>query len=446
MIEVIEGHGLGSGKSYYVLTRLFDHFCGGGTAYVTDTFKIKWPELKGEAEKRLGLVLQDEQLHCIPQSTILELFAHTVGGDDDLSVVIVLDEIQSSLNARDWNDNRKRSLFDWCCQSRHDNNDIWVISQSQYNIDKQMRRLATFTRKVRNTNNWSSNIITKFLKVIKLVTFGWHAGAYFVVRTYDSDGKTEIGKALWLEHDRGLFNCYVSRSMKGLRKRAGVAVGRLKLDKVQSKRPWVRWVAGMTCLGLMVTGCTVAKRHFWPGANAEKVDRPQASAASAKAAPSVAGEKPKPGVETRVEGFRALYGSRWLVTDKRAYVVGAMCEIGMVEGILNGVVSVRALDGSKIYVVSALNGGKSEDADPGKKVIRELDVRDLAGKRGEPMDDRNYEGKFVLAHDSALTESRWGQEGQAATGPEIGQAATSHFGSAAPFAAPGLPVPVGSPH
>src|ERR1700736_2012900 len=201
MIEVFEGFGLGSGKSYFVVTRLISHFKAGGTAVVVDTMEILWENLKAYVLKSSGYILQDCQFRTLSEEKILALFEHTPPGDDDIPVVIVLDECHNKLNARDWNDKSKRALFDWCTQSRHDNNDIWFISQSAHNIDKQVRRLATFIWRVRNTANWGGNIITHFLKLMKFVTWGWHTGAYFVVSQLDQDGRTLVGRKRWLDQD-----------------------------------------------------------------------------------------------------------------------------------------------------------------------------------------------------------------------------------------------------
>src|ERR1700704_1274533 len=118
MIEIIEGFGVGAGKTYYTVKRLLDHWRHGGTAYIVDTLEIKWDECKKFVEQRYGLLLEDAQYNTVSEDKVIHLWEHTPPGTPDCPLVIVVDECHGSLNSRDWMDAKKRPLFDWCTQSR----------------------------------------------------------------------------------------------------------------------------------------------------------------------------------------------------------------------------------------------------------------------------------------------------------------------------------------
>src|SRR3954470_19049984 len=111
MIEVFEGFGVGAGKSFLIVTRLINHWLNGGTAYVAETMCIKFPEVIAYCKRRYGVILEEDQFHAFAESEIEELYLHTPQGSADCPVVIVVDECQGRLNARDWADKKKRPLF-----------------------------------------------------------------------------------------------------------------------------------------------------------------------------------------------------------------------------------------------------------------------------------------------------------------------------------------------
>src|ERR1700730_10928713 len=104
MIEIFEGFGVGAGKSYYVVTRLLDHWRAGGTAYVVDTMCIKWDECKKLVERKYGLLLEDSQYSSVSEEALVRIHEHTPPGSPECPVVIVADECHGKLNARDWAD------------------------------------------------------------------------------------------------------------------------------------------------------------------------------------------------------------------------------------------------------------------------------------------------------------------------------------------------------
>jgi hypothetical protein len=253
MIEVIEGRGVGAGKSYFAVDRLMPHWVQGGTAFVSDTVVIHWEECKRYAKQRAGVVLEDDQFRAISSVDLQHLHEVTLPGSVELPVLIVVDEAQDAFNARDWSDKSKRPFFSWLCQSRHDDNDVVILSQAAANVDKQVRRLCTYIWIVRNTEYFpvGGKPLSKW---IRLFSFGLSNGRYFVRTQLDQDGKTVLGKR-WVKADRGLFRCYESKAMRLRHKRAGSAVARKKLEVVRGRKPMMKWVVLLLLVLVGWSGC-----------------------------------------------------------------------------------------------------------------------------------------------------------------------------------------------
>jgi Zonular occludens toxin (Zot) len=250
MIEVIEGRGVGSGKTYFAVERLFDHWIRGGTAFVSETVRIDWSKIKALALKRHQLVLEDNQYRVVGEAGFVTLHEHTGGGTDDLPVVIVLDEAQGSFNARDWNDEKKRPFFSWLCQSRHDDNDVWIISQSAANVDKQIRRLATFIWVIRNSENFPLFGLS-LGHWMRWMTFGLSKGQFFIRTQLDQDGHTKLQRK-WAAGDWGLFGCYQSKAMRLKHRRGCEAIARCRLAKVKKKGLGIVWQGlSWSCLSFL---------------------------------------------------------------------------------------------------------------------------------------------------------------------------------------------------
>jgi hypothetical protein len=227
---------------------LMPHWIRGGTACVSDNVVIKWEECKAYAARRAGVVLEDDQYRKISGEDLQRLHEVTPAGTPELPVKIAVDEAQDPFYVRDFADKGKRPFFSWLCQSRHDDNDVILLSQASANLDKSVRRLATFYWVVRNTDYFP--VGGKPLSYwFRLFSFGLSSGQFFIRTQLDQDGKTAFGKT-WHKADRGLFGCYESKAMRLKHRRAGEAVARKKLAQVKGKaRPAV---VKYVLLGLVV--------------------------------------------------------------------------------------------------------------------------------------------------------------------------------------------------
>lgn len=350
MIDVIEGRGVGSGKSYAVVRNMMPHWLRGGTACISDSVHIKWDECKRYAADEHGLVLEDDQYRSINAEDLQRLHEVTPPGSDDLPVKIVVDEAQDAFNARDWSDKGKRPFFSWLCQSRHDDNDVTIVSQAAANVDKQIRRLCTFIYVTRNSKHFP--VLGVNLDVwIKLFTFGLNDGHYFIVTTLDQDGHTKLGRE-WHKADKKLFKCYKSKSMALAHRRAGEAVARKQLAKTKRKfgaHPMIKFaIVGVVVLTLF------CGYRVYAGKSTSQVVRE-----------SIQHDREKQGGKSAAEAVKAYdikeatfagggFGEdKWLCTEEFGNLeVGEMSVLGMVEVIHGHRARIRKPDGQLVYVVA----------------------------------------------------------------------------------------------
>lgn len=360
MISIVEGFGVGAGKSYFVVaTQLIQHFIDGGTAYIADTMELKWPEFKEYIAREYGLELVDTQYNLLSRDQIAHIHEHTPPGSPDKPVLIVVDEAQGALNARDWADRSKRGLFDWCTQSRHDDNDLIFISQSAHNIDKQLRRLATYNWRVRNSEHLGEgNALKTWLKVWRIISFGMNGGPKFIVNQLDQDGVKPLGKKIFIDQDPRIFNIYTSKAMRGKHKRAGQAVAKVQLKKVGHqalavRRPYMKYVIILMVTVLALAGYRLYKTDWSFGRKPATVQ----AVSNSSEVKTVGSDKPT-AYEVEHEAWRARGGDWIKLADSGMYRVGRMSRKGMVQGIQDGVIYVRRPNGGLLYIVADDEIGK----------------------------------------------------------------------------------------
>ncbi len=376
MIEIVEGKGVGAGKSYYVCERLINHWRRGGTARVSESFRVNWDACKKLVRARYGLLLEDDQFREVRGEDVARLHEVTEAGTEEIPLLIILDEAQDQLNARDWNDKSKRDLFSWCCQSRHDDNDLIFVSQSAANIDKQIRRLATFTWSIRNARHHSIAGFGNTAKCIQFATLGLNDGFYFVRSMLDYDGRTVLERK-WVKADKGLFKCYTSKSMALARKRAGV-VAKKNLRYEKGRKPMVKYVIAVA---ILLGGYSAFK--LTTGGNPFDVSK-DSKAKTAQPAPakteSSGGASAASAYELRSEKWFARFDEKSMKTESGLYMVGKLSGEGFVEGIQDGVIRVRRPSGRVLYIVcqdyivpSMLAPVAEPSPTPAKIVVAEYD-------------------------------------------------------------------------
>lgn len=360
MIEIIEGRGVGAGKSYYACIRILSHLSAGGTVYASDTFGIKWAEAEKLVANRYGVAIENDQFVTFPEGDIKRLHEVTPQGTPELPVLIVVDECHGELNARDWADKTKKDFFKWLTQSRHDDNDVIFISQSANNIDKQIARLVTYVTRIRNMKNFSFPGIGK-----------WPL-RQFVINRFDQDGKTLLERK-WIWHDTAIFKCYESKVMRGSHRRlAAAAVPRKQLSNSKTK------TNSMAKLIMLVMVCLLgyagykwskgelfgAKKETPPAAvpvtdhPGRKEDRPAPYMKPAKAGLRTDGELNAYVIVN--ETFRSQVGAGILTTDAGEYTLGRMSVHGLVTGIQDRVARIVQPDGRLAFVVADAKTAQTE--------------------------------------------------------------------------------------
>jgi len=362
MIEIVEGVGVGAGKSYYTCTRIIGHLAAGGTVFASETFGLVWDATKALVEERYGLLLQPEQYETFPQSDIPRLHEVTPKGTGDCPLLVVVDEAHMELNCRDFADKSKRPFFQWLTQSRHDDTDVIFISQAAANMDKQIARLATYVFRVRNLLGFSLPGLGKLPRFL---------AKYFVLGKFDRDGKT-LQERRFLRHDVGIFRCYSTKVMRGAHKRREGEIPRIKLTKSQKRNPkMVKFIllVLVVCVGLSVYRFMKVGgvREFF-GVKAPPVTQPVAAipkSGAPEAPKPQAVIPPKPPLFTVAnEGFRGQIGDTILHTDSGQYEVGVMSKHGLCMAVGRGVAEFLTAERGKLYVVTSPVGAVASGTPP----------------------------------------------------------------------------------
>jgi hypothetical protein len=346
MIQLIEGRGVGAGKSYFLVNLLLPHWAMGGTCCVSDTVVIHWDEVKKYIARTSRVHVEDDQYRTISSADLARLHEVTPPGSDELPVIIAVDEAQAAFNARDWADKSKRPFFDWLCQSRHDDNDVIIISQSQANVDKQVRRLCTYIWVIRNANDFPL-LGFKLGELIRWATLGISDGRFFRVAQLDQDGRTKLNSS-WLKFRIEVGRCYKSKSMQMAHRRAGQAILKKKLQRVEPNRKGTMLKIGIFFIvgALIFVGYRFT--HMHPAKDIASKNEVQPQGTNGKA-----DEKTHRPVEYDTTGEHWLYREGNTVkTESGTYTLGRMSRRGMVEGIADGVIRYRKPDGNLGYIVT----------------------------------------------------------------------------------------------
>lgn len=360
MIELVEGKGVGAGKSLYVCNRVLALLAKGGTVYASSTFVLNWGECEKYVAKRWGVKIQREQYHTFEFEETFRLHEITPPGTPDNQVLLVIDEAQNVLNAKDHADKSKRPFFAWLTQSRHDDNDVIFITQHSLNIDGQIRRLITFLVSVENMWNVSVPGLGPWPRSPEWLF------KRFKVSFYDNSGKVRQDRE-WYANDPAVFACYESKSCRMAHKRAGLAVAKKQLEKVNEtdtplmKRPLL-WFA-LFCFSFAIWKGWDSYRDF-KADQAAKIAKTKDGQKVEKTPVETLGEASGviPGAPAPVarvaaytiekETFRGGDSRTFLHTDAGQYYFGSLSRLGLVTAIRGRVVQIRKPDGLTLYVVA----------------------------------------------------------------------------------------------
>lgn len=338
MIELVEGRGVGSGKSYYACSKILAHLSVGGIVYCASTFGFKFDEAKALIERRNGVEILPQQYNTFPMEEAWRLHELTPRGTAELPVLIVFDEAHMVLNARDFADKKKRPFFDWLTQSRHDDCDIIFISQCAFNVDAQVRRLVTYIVRARNMANFEIPWVGKW------------PFKQFAYSRMDADGRTLMRRD-WAKQDPEIFNCYESKSCRGSHKRLDLVAAPLSLKKVKPKKNPMKILIIAIVLGLAIGGYALINRPSAPAPSVVTKQEPEKTPVQRQAMAT----PPMPAYDIYAEKFVAYYGlgRRSVVrTANSEYQLGEMSDKGLVTALTDRRVKILQPNGRTGWVVA----------------------------------------------------------------------------------------------
>jgi len=347
MITLLHGKGVGSGKSYYLATQLlFRHFCNGGTAFVSDSVGLDWNETKAQAAKA-GYELQDAQFVQFDTEEANHLHKRVFQGTPELPVLLVLDEAQGPLNARDWADASKRGFFAWLCQSRHDDVDVWISTQHLDNVDKQIRRIVT------------SIHTTQDMAQVRFLGFIRYRENCFRHAVWTPDYKQQVS-CEYIPKKKSNYRLYNTRAMRGKHRETSQQAERVETKK-KTKMQLGKFILILLLVIAAVVGYAYQKAKSYAAPKLEKQNSaPQTT--TAKAAPEapkfristdLRGRPPVPRLPVvKTEILKGTDSQSFLRTEEGTYTLGQMGVHGVCMAIKNRLALVKALDGSITMIVA----------------------------------------------------------------------------------------------
>lgn len=358
MITFVDGEGVGCGKSFFATYKIAEHLARGGTCYHSETYQPRWDGMVKLVENDYGVTPKREQMVSVSEEDVWRVHEVTPPGSEDCPLLIVIDEAQGQLNARDTRDGQKRPLFDWMCQSRHDDTDLLILTQDEDNVDVQARRLGSNRIETKNFGAKKDGLATanEGFPLLGNIPF-------FLWRFTDRTGRRQYDWKLKY-HRKLVFGAYVSKACRGRHKRAtSEGVKRVQLEKAKSPMKLIVWFA----LGAVALGGYGTFRMFSGMTRPAAKTPPAAVVAPAKAAASPSllsgpAATPRPAWDTVEEGWRGGDGRTFMHTDAGVYELGAMSPKGYVEGIRGYVVKIRDGFGRIVFIVGT--PGKALAASP----------------------------------------------------------------------------------
>jgi len=197
---------LGGGKSLVSVSRIRDYLRQGRK--VATNLDIRLPEMFGRHSKATLYRLPDKP-------TVFDMEAIGIGNesyDEEKNGLIVLDELGTWLNSRNWQDKTRRPLLDWFLHARKYGWDIIFIVQDVGIIDSQFREsLAEMTVFCRRMDRMSVPILGSLFKMLtgeKLPLPKVHVG-----RVVYGTSTTDMLIDRWVYRGTDLYRAYDTRQV-----------------------------------------------------------------------------------------------------------------------------------------------------------------------------------------------------------------------------------------
>lgn len=133
--------GLGGGKTLAAVERIMDHLVDGGT--VVTNIPLHVDKIARWLARAYAYEFDPDRLKLLHQGSMRNFHDLAVRGNDEQTVLFVVDEAAMDLNARDWKQ-AAHERFEFVVLCRKLGVDLILIAQDANDIDKQLREKFQF--------------------------------------------------------------------------------------------------------------------------------------------------------------------------------------------------------------------------------------------------------------------------------------------------------------
>ena len=191
---------LGSGKTLCAVGKIRDYLEQGRP--VATNLDLNLDELLPKKSKQYVTRLPDK-----PRLSDLEMLGKgCVDENETMYGAIVLDELGTWFNTRNWNDKSRLPLIDWFLHARKLHWDVFFIVQDIENVDKQLRNsLCEHLVVCKRTDRLTIPIIGP---LIKFIGFDKVLPKIHVASVYYGDTESSIKVGRWWYRGKDLYKAY----------------------------------------------------------------------------------------------------------------------------------------------------------------------------------------------------------------------------------------------
>lgn len=180
---------LGTGKSFYAVRKVVSalesgkvvvtnfRMTEGWTDRVVDRHPIRWviPGRRRRLKKRWR-----RSVMTVPDVETLTRIR--LAGEGEGRGVVVLDEAHRFMNARTWKDEDRLEILEWFSLSRKLGWDVYLLTQDEKNIDRQVRDLFEYHIRLRNLRKMKVAGIPVSPVNLFIAIWQWHAASKAIVK------------------------------------------------------------------------------------------------------------------------------------------------------------------------------------------------------------------------------------------------------------------------
>lgn len=198
MISLVVG-APGAGKSYYAVRKVSEALQAGRVVATNVALEPAWPErVAGSNPVRYVMPGRRRRLadryrnRLVVSDDLSELFSIRLRGAGEGRGVMVLDEAHNWMNSRAWRDQDRMEIVRFFTQHRKLGWDVYLITQDELNIDRQVRSLFEYLIRLRNLRNVKLFGLRVVPINLFLAVWEWNSASSVVVKreTYTLNKRT----------------------------------------------------------------------------------------------------------------------------------------------------------------------------------------------------------------------------------------------------------------